>query len=209
MYMIFPRLFITTIFLGFSLYGCAFHSIPEIPISSESVSAGTIVTRAGNEKNLIGSPVAVGDQLPSTILVDRVMRPRTLDEFKGKTVLISTAPSLDTQICERQTQLLGDASDKELPKDIVRVMITRDLPFAYGRYAEETGFFHITYLSDYQDAAFGKQTGLLMEDLRLLARANMVVDKNGTIRYLQIVPEVSHLPDMDKAFSIARKINAE
>ena len=209
MYIISPRLFITAIFLGISLNGCAFHSIPEIPISSESVSAGTTVTRAGDEKNLIGSPVTAGDQLPSTILFDRLMRPRTLDEFKGKTVLISIAPSLDTEVCERQTHLLGDASDTELPKDIVRVKITRDLPFAHGRFAEETGFFHITYLSDYQDAAFGKQTGLLMEDLRLLARAVMVVDKNGTIRYLQIVPEVSHLPDMNKAFSIARKINAE
>lgn len=209
MSIIFSRLFITTFFLGFSLYGCAFHSIPEIPVSSESVSAGTTVTRAGDAQNLIGSPVAEGDQLPGTILVDRLMRPHTLDEFKGKTVLISIAPSLDTAVCERQTHLLGDASDTELPKDIVRLKITRDLPFAHGRFAEHTGFFHITYLSDYQDAAFGKQTGLLMEDLRLLARAVMVVDKNGTIRYLQIVPEVSHLPDMDKAFAIARKVNAE
>ena len=176
------RLFITTVFLGLSLYGCSFHSIPDIPISSESVAAGTFVTRAGNEKRLIGSPVAEGDQLPGTLLVDRLMRSRMLDEFKGKTLLISIAPSLDTQICERQTHLLGEASEEELPKEIVRVKITRDLPFAQNRFAEETGFFHITYLSDYRDATFGKQTGLLMEDLRLLARAVMVVDKNGTIR---------------------------
>ena len=104
--------------------------------------------------------------------------------------------------------------------EVARHSIVNDPNFHEGRYLEagtypKQGLMlarmvgHITYLSDYQDAAFGKQTGLLIEDLRLLARAVIVVDKNGTIRYLQIVPEVSHLPDMDKAFSIARKINAE
>jgi len=105
--------------------------------------------------------------------------------------------------------MLADASEKELPQDIVRMTITRDLPFAHGRFAEHTGFYQITYLSDYKDADFGRQTGLLIDDLRLLARAVMVIDKKGTIRYMQVVPEVGHLPDMDKAFSFARTINAE
>jgi thiol peroxidase len=197
------------LFFVVGLSGCAQHALPEIPVSSDSVAAGTSVTRAGKAKDLIGSPITVGDKLPNIILVDRLMHPRALDDFRGKTVVLSIAPSLDTQVCERQTQLLGDVSEKELPQDIVRVALTRDLPFAHGRFAEQTGFFQITYLSDYKNADFGQQTGLLMDDLRLLARAVMVIDKTGTIRYMQVVPEVGHLPDMDKAFSVARKINSE
>jgi len=198
-----------SLFFAIGLYGCALHSIPEIPTSTESVPAGTSVTRAGNAKVLMGSPVVVGDKLPNIMLTDRNMRPRSLDEYKGKTLLLSIAPSLDTQVCERQTHLLADATEKELPQDILRVTITRDLPFAHSRFAEHTGFYHIVYLSDYKSADFGLGTGLLMDDIRLLARGVMVIDKNGTIRYMQVVPEVSHLPDMEKAFSIARQIDTE
>jgi thiol peroxidase len=203
------RAMILPLFLVFGLSGCAKLSIPDIPVTSESVQPGTSVTRAGAAQDLIGSPVNVGDKLPNVILTDRLMRPQALDEFRGKTILLSIAPSLDTQVCERQTHLLADAGEKELPPDIERVALTRDLPFAHARFAEHTDFYHITYLSDYKNADFGQQTGLLIDDLRLLARAVMVIDKQGIIRYMQVVPEVGHLPDMDKAFAIAREINAE
>lgn len=198
-----------SLFFAIGLYGCARLSIPEIPTSFESVPAGTSVTRAGNTKDLLGSAVAVGDKLPKIMLTDRNMQSKSLDDYKGKTLLLSIAPSLDTQVCERQTHLLADANEKELPQDILRVTITRDLPFAHSRFAEHTDFYHIIYLSDYRNADFGLGTGLLMDDIRLLARAVMVIDKNGTIRYMQVVPEVSLLPDMEKAFSVARQIDAE
>lgn len=206
---IISRAMVLLLFLVFGLYGCAKLSIPVIPVSSESVQAGASVTRAGAIKDLIGSPVTVGDKLPNVVLMDRLMRPQALDELRGKTILLSIAPSLDTQVCERQTHLLADASEKDLPQDIGRVVLTRDLPFAHARFAEHTGFYHLTYLSDYRNADFGQQTGLLIDDLRLLARAVMVIDKKGTIRYMQVVPEVGHLPDMDKVFAIAREINSE
>lgn len=203
------KLITVAFFFVIGLFGCALHSIPEIPTSFENVPAGTRVTRAGNAKDLMGSAVAVGDQLPKITLINRNMQSRSLDDYQGKTLLLSIAPSLDTQVCERQTHLLGDASEEELPPGILRVVITRDLPFAHSRFAEHTGFNHITYLSDYRNADFGLGTGLLMDDIRLLARAVMVIDKSGTIRYMQVVPEVSHLPDMEKAFSVARQIDAE
>jgi thiol peroxidase len=191
------------------LNGCALHSVPEIPTSTETVAAGSTVTRAGNAQNLIGDGVAVGQTLPNLKLTDRNMQLRSLDELRGRTVLLSISPSLDTQVCERQTHLLGEADDKALPEEVVRVTITRDLPFAQSRFATQTGFENIFYLSDYKSAEFGRGTGLLLEDLGLLARAVMVVDGQGTIRYLQVVPEVSHLPDMEKAFAVAREIAAE
>lgn len=191
------------------LNGCALHSVPEIPTSTETVAAGSTVTRGGNTQNLTGDGVSVGEPLPNIKLTDRNMQLRSLDELRGRTVLLSIAPSLDTQVCERQTHLLGEADDKDLPEEVVRVHISRDLPFAQSRFATHTGFENIFYLSDYKSAEFGRGTGLLLEDLRLLARAVMVIDGEGTIRYLQVVPEVSHLPDMDKAFAAAREIAAE
>lgn len=191
------------------LNACALRPVPEIPTNSASVAAGSSVTRAGNPQNLLGDGITVGQTLPNLTLTDRNMQPRSLDEFRGKTVLLSIAPSLDTQVCERQTHLLGEADAKALPEAIVRVKITRDLPFAQNRFASQTGFDNILYLSDYKSAEFGRGTGLLLEDLRLLARAVMVVDRAGTVRYLQVVPEISHLPDMEKAFAVAREIAAE
>ena len=192
------------------LTGCALlNPVPHIPSTSESVIPGTSVTRAGQPQRLLGDPVRVGDTLPSLNVTDRTMQLRSLDELRGRTLLISIAPSLDTQVCERQTHLLGEASYEELPQSITRVSITRDLPFAQNRFDEHTGFTDVIYLSDYRRAEFGLGTGLLMEDLRLLARAVMVVDAKGTIRYLQIVPEVAHLPDMAKAFAVAREVAAE
>ncbi len=191
------------------LAGCAFHSVPEIPTSNETVAAGSTVTRAGEVQNLLGEEITVGKALPNLKLTDRNMQIRSLDELKGRVVLLSISPSLDTDVCERQTHILGDASDKELPEEILRVAVTRDLPFAQSRFATHTDFENIFYLSDYKSAEFGLGTGLLLEDLRLLARAVMIVDQKGIIRYLQIVPEVAHLPDMEKAFAVARKIAAE
>jgi thiol peroxidase len=191
------------------LAGCALHAIPEIPTSQESVAAGSTVTRAGKVQNLLGEAITVGQALPSLKLTDRNMQIRSLDELKGRVVLLSISPSLDTKVCERQTHILGDASDKELPAEILRVAVTRDLPFAQSRFASDTGYENIFYLSDYKSAEFGLGTGLLLEDLRLLARAVMIVDRKGMIRYLQIVPDVAHLPDMEKAFAFAREIAAE
>ena len=190
--------------------GCAyFSSLPEIPTSTESVDPATTVTRGGTPQKLIGEPVSSGQALPDLQLTDRNMRPRSLGELKGRTALLSITPSLDTQVCERQTHLLGEAGDAELPAEIIRITITRDLPFAQSRFAEHTGFENILYLSDYKSAEFGLGTGLLVDELRLLARAVMVVDKGGIIRYLQVVPEMSHLPDMTAAFAVAREVAAE
>lgn len=201
---------IPSVFFLLTLSGCALlNPVPEIPTSTDSVFAGSTVTRAGEPQNLLGDPVAVGQLLPELNLTDRSMSLLSLAELRGKIAVLSIAPSLDTDVCERQTHILGEASEEELPAEIVRVKITRDLPFAHSRFREHTGFRNILFLSDYKSAEFGLGTGLLMEDLRLLARAVMVVDAEGVIRYMQVVPEVGHLPDMEKAFAVARQLTAK
>ena len=115
-------------------------------------------------------------------------------------LLISIVPSVDTQVCERQTHLLGEA---EVANGVRKITISRDLPFAQQRFVDATGFGDIQFLSDFQKAEFGSRSGLLVDQLYLLARAMLVIDQEGKIRYLQVVPELSHLPDMERAVAEA------
>jgi len=127
-------------------------------------------------------------------------------QMKGHVLLLSIVPSLDTKVCEVQTHYLGEQGAK-LPADIVRMTISRDTPFAQKRFAEEAKLTTMTYLSDYRDGSFGRATGLLVEDNMLLARTVILVDKQGIGRYLQVVPELSHLPDMETALRKAEDVD--
>jgi thiol peroxidase len=129
-------------------------------------------------------------------------------DLKGSILLLSIVPSIDTKVCEAQTHYLGEQG-ADLPSGILRVTISRDTPFAQKRFAGEAGLNNITYLSDYRDASFGRATGLLQEDSMLLARAVIIADRKGIVRYIQIVPELAHLPDMETAFAFARGLQDE
>lgn len=186
------------------LAGCA--TTPNIPVDHRSVDPGSKVTRGGStELALLGDPIAVGDSLPAVKLVDVNLRSVDLSAMKGDVLLVSIVPSVDTQVCEQQTHLLGEM---KIPEGIRKVTISRDLPFAQKRFLDETGFGDILFLSDFQKAAFGQASGLLVDEIYLLARGMMVVDREGRVRYLQVVPEISHLPDMDKALTEAEAVLA-
>jgi thiol peroxidase len=187
------------------LSACVAH-VPVIPVATGSVVPGGTVTRGGTTVlNLLGEPLQVGDPLPSVALVDTNLNSVDLSSRRGEVLLLSVVPSLDTQVCERQTHILGEAGTKLSP-DIRRVTISRDLPFAQKRFADETGFKDILFLSDYQQAEFGRATGLLVDQIYLLARSVLVVDQEGKVRYLQVVPELSHLPDMTAALAAAEAL---
>jgi thioredoxin-dependent peroxiredoxin len=100
---------------------------------------------------------------------------------------------------------LGEEGDR-LPGSVRRIVISRDTPFAQKRFAKEAKLTNLQYLSDYKQGDFGRSTGLLAEGLMLLARSVIIVDKEGTVRYIQVVPEMSHLPDMEKAFEKAMEL---
>ena len=186
------------------LAGCA--TTPNIPVDHRSVDPGSKVTRGGStELALLGDPISVGDPLPAVKLVDVNLRSVDLSAMKGDVLLVSIVPSVDTQVCEQQTHLLGEM---KVPEGIRKVTISRDLPFAQKRFLDETGFGDILFLSDFQKAAFGQASGLLVDEIYLLARGMMVVDREGRVRYLQVVPEISHLPDMDKALTEAEAVLA-
>ncbi len=178
--------------------------IPINAISGNSVK----ITLSGNPLTLMGEPLQVGQTLPEIRLPDRSLKMVDLKSLKGKITILSVVPSLDTPTCEEQTHILSEKNGG-LDKTVRLVTLSRDLPFAQKRFAKEAKINNILFLSDYRDAGFGNASGLLIEENRLLARAVMVLDREGIIRYLEIVPELSKLPDMRKVFDFAKSLETK
>jgi thiol peroxidase len=188
------------------LTGCATTGGIPIPVDTASSVPGTTVTAKGKLQHLVGTPLRIGDPLPSTILIDAfTMKPVDLPRMKGSVLFLSVVPSIDTKVCEAQTHYLGEEGSR-LPSGITRIVISRDTPFAQKRFAGEAKLTGLTFLSDYRDGSFGRATGLLVEESMLLARSVILVDREGIVRYIQVVPELSHLPDMETAFSTAESL---
>ena len=189
-------------FLAFLVLGCASMQ-PKLPVDELSSKPGTQVSFRGKPAKLLGTPIELGKPLPSVPLVDAMtMEDVDLSKMTGQVLFLSIVPSLDTPVCEAQTHYLSEQGN-QLPSTIKRIAISRDTPFAQKRFAKEAKLMNIQYLSDYREGAFGRATGLLMENLMLLARSVVIVDRQGVVQYIQVVPEISHLPEMDKAFQKA------
>lgn len=200
---------ISFIFMGILMlfiFGCA-TTKPEIPMDRASATPGDQVNLRGKSVKLIGSPITLGKALPSVGLVDALtMNPVDLSKERGSVLLLSVVPSIDTRVCEEQTHYLGEKGDR-LSGNVKRITISRDTPFAQKRFAKEAKLSNIQYLSDYKQGDFGRSTGLLVDGSMLLARSVVIVDREGIVRYIQVVPEMSHLPDMEKAFEKAMELS--
>jgi len=172
-------------------------------IDSGSVTPGTQVAKKGTPLALAGTGIEIGQRLPDSSLVDAAtMQPVNLNDYRGKVLFLSIVPSIDTKVCEAQTHYLGEQGDK-LPATVKRITISRDTPFAQERFAREAKLTDVQYLSDYKEGEFGRSVGLLIDGPRLLARSIILVDKQGIVRYIQVVPDITHLPDLEKAFDKA------
>ena len=188
--------------LTFLLSACTTKQSP-VTIDVNSVTPGTQVTKKGETLALAGTGIEVGQRLPNTNLVDAAtMQAVNLNDYQGSVLFLSIVPSIDTKVCEAQTHYLGEQGDK-LPVSVKRITISRDTPFAQARFAKEAKLEDVQYLSDYKEGAFGRSIGLLMDGPRLLARSVVIVDKQGTVQFIQVVPEITHLPDMEEAFTRA------
>lgn len=171
--------------------------------ASVAPGEGNTVTLKGNFMPLAGKGVKVGEPLPAATLVGGNLAPVNIAEAKGKIRIINIVPSLDTPVCDAQTHELAE-KDPALAQNVDMVTVSMDLPFAQARWARAAKVKGMTFLSDYQKAEFGLNNGLLIEPLRLLARAVIVTDKEGIVRYVQVVPEVTELPDMQAAMDVAK-----
>ncbi len=179
----------------------------ELPVAKGSAKAGegeTIKFR-GNDLVLNGNGIHVGEPLRSVKLTKTDLSQIDLVETKGKVRIISIVPSLDTKVCEQQTHYLSEKSSG-LDQKVTFITISVDTPFAQDRFSKEAHINNVLFLSDYRGGDFGKANGLLLEGPHLLTRAIMVVDRNNVIQYLQISPDLGHLPDMESAFQKARTL---
>ncbi len=194
--------------IGCLLLGLTACASPKPPAMTVATTSGTpgdgqTVTFKGDALALEGMAIKVGDTLPSVVVTDNDLKPVNLAEAKGKVRIISIVPSIDTPVCEEQTHELSE-KNSGLDKQVDLITVSMDLPFAQKRFAKEAKINNVTFLSDYQAAEFGKNTGLLIQPLHLLARTVLVVDKDNVIRYMQVVPEITNLPDMQAAMEAAK-----
>lgn len=159
----------------------------------------------GNPATLLGPEIKVGDKAPDFQVVDNGLQPVTLATDAGKVRLIAVVPSLDTPVCDTMTrQFNQDAAN--LPDSVVVYTISVDLPFAQKRWCGNAGIDKVQTLSDYQDRSFGLNYGLLLEQLKLLARAVYVIDQNDQVAYAEVVSEVTAEPDYTAALDAVKTL---
>lgn len=156
------------------------------------------VTFKNKAVTLLGQELRAGDKAPDFTVLDRTLREVTLKEFKGGIKLISCTPSLDTSVCSTQARTFNERA-AALSKDVSVINISMDLPFAIDRFCSTAGIERVTALSDHRYASFGEAYGVLVKELRLLARAVFVVDRFDTITYMEIVPEATNSVNFDRA----------
>jgi thiol peroxidase len=162
------------------------------------------ITFKGNPMTLVGEGRKVGDKAPDATLVANDLSEKKLSDFTGKVVILSVVPSLDTGICDKQTRRFNEEAGK-LGQAVV-LTVSRDLPFAQKRWCGAAGVEKVQTLSDYRDRTFGTAYGLHIKELGLLARSVMVIDKGGTIRYQELVPEIAQEPNYDAALAAAKQL---
>lgn len=164
-----------------------------------------IVTFKGNPATLLGPDIKVGDPAPEFRVVDNALQAVTLASNLGKVQLITVVPSIDTPVCDTMTRKFNEKA-AQLPESVVILTVSVDLPFAQKRWCGNAGVDKVKTVSDYQDRSFGLNYGLLLKELKLLARAIYVIDKDGEVAYREIVKEVTAEPDYDAALAAAIKL---
>lgn len=162
-----------------------------------------IVTFAGAPAVLLGAEVKVGDEAPDFKAIKGDLSEFHLSDLKGKNVLISVVPSIDTEVCEAQTKRFNTEMDKL--GDIAILTISADLPFAQKRFCAAEGIKNLIMLSDYRDLDFAHKYGFELEGMRLLSRGVVGIDKEGIVRYVEYVSEVANHPDYDKVLEAIKE----
>ena len=166
------------------------------------------VTFKGNPLTLVGDEVKVGSQAPDFALA--CFGPSGMEHIRnadllGKPTIISVVPSLDTPVCQVQTKTfnreLAGLGDR-----VNALTVSLDLPFAMSRFCGAEDIKAMRNGSDYMDRAFGTNWGLLIDELKILARAVFVLDAQGVVRYAQVVKEVASEPDYAAALAALKKL---
>ncbi|NQS90075.1 thiol peroxidase [Patescibacteria group bacterium] len=157
-----------------------------------------MVTLNDEAVTLIGNEIKIDEQVPDFRVLDKDLKEVSLENFKGKTKLIATVPSLDTPVCDLEIKRFNDEAAKT-SKDLIIIFISMDLPFAQKRFCQEYNIKKVKTFSDYKEADFGQNYGVLIKELRLLARAIFIVDKDNILKYAEYVNEITSPPNYEAA----------
>jgi len=163
------------------------------------------VTMKGEPLTLVGKELKVGDMAPDCEVVGKDLASIKLSSFRGKICVISSLPSLDTSVCDIMTRKFNEEA-VALGDDVVVLVVSMDLPFAQDRWCIAADVENVYMLSDHRTTSFGQAFGVLIKDLRLLARAVFVVDKEWTVRHIEIVDELTHEPDYEAVLRAVKDI---
>ena len=161
------------------------------------------VTMKGSPLTLVGGIPEVGDKAPEFTVTANDMTPFALSSCKGKVCIICSVPSLDTSVCDLETRRFNQ--EVTAMGGVLLLTVSMDLPFAQKRWCGATGATAVMTLSDHKDASFGTAYGVLIKELRLLARAVFVVDRQGIVRYVELVRDIGDEPDYRAALQAARE----
>jgi thiol peroxidase len=164
-----------------------------------------IVTMKGNPLTLIGNEMKLGEVAPDFVVLDNNLSPVKFSSFRGKICIITSVPSLDTPVCDVETRRFNEEANK-LGDQVVILTISMDLPFAQKRWCSAAGITRLQTLSDHRDASFGTSFGVLIKELRLLARAVFLVDQKGVLRYIELVKEMTKEPDYKAVINVLKKL---
>ncbi len=164
-----------------------------------------IITFEGKSLTLIGNEIKVGIPAPDCELVDKDLNPVKLSSFRKQVVIIATMPSLDTPVCDTEAHRFSDEVSLLYPQ-VQLLVVSMDLPFAQKRWCGSAGLAKLKTLSDHQGAEFGQAYGILIKELRLLARGFLSSTAAGTVRYVQLIKELTNEPNYAEALQALKKV---
>ena len=162
------------------------------------------VTFQGNVLHLEGNMPALNSKIKDFSLLANDLSTKTQKDYEGKVLVLVAVPSLDTGVCDMEVRKFNEKA-ASLSDDVRIVAVSLDLPFAQGRWCGAAGVKNVEILSDHYSAEFGKNYGILIKELRLLARSIFVYDKTGSLVYSELVSEVTHEPNYDAALEAVKK----
>lgn len=163
------------------------------------------LTFKGGPITLMGNEIKAGEKAPDFTVLGTGLNPVKLSDYKGKVVVLSIFPSIDTPVCATQNRTFNKKAS-DLGEEIAIIGISNDLPFALGRFCGAEGIDKVVTTSDYRDLDFSANYGFLIKELRLLARGTVVIDKDGIVKYVEYVPEVTNEPDYEAALNVAKEL---
>lgn len=162
------------------------------------------ITFEGNPLTLIGNEVNIGDIAPNFTVTKMDLTPLSLTDLKGKNIVISAVPSIDTPVCELQTIKFNHQISTF--SDVVLLTVSMDLPFALSRFCGAKGIDNAITVSDYKDREFAKNYGLYIKELGLISRAVIIIDKAGKVTYTEYLKEITHEPNYTAALEALKKL---